>query len=567
MFLNRKILPILFAGFLALWMLAACSGGGGSANSASSSETGTVALLVKDGPAEDYESITIFITKAALLPADENAAPVVVFESEDIEGVDIDLLAHREEPYLLDVSNVPAGTYAKIRLWVADIVPKLPNESEDSQYGALKSSGSCADFDIKLPSGKIDLKPRGTFEVVPGQALAIELDVDLDKSINLHPAGNSGKCIFRPVIFVNIYDYPSVMPRCPSILSGTIETLLKDDDENVIGFEMLPAKWGKHKVPVTVVLNGETSIFGEDGSFAGPEALYENAKVKVRGWLNDSGEVEASLVVVGEVSLLAGTVESAVEADGDSFSMVLDSGQVIVMTDPLQVQLAADQTLVLMGCDEPVAWDAIQEDMRVKVVGKYDADAELFRAVAVLLKPREITGMLVSIEEQQESGSLLIIDTGTGGEPVKIFMPDTVCPHVKNDGFIPGDILTALLDCEPRAVVVKLDPHQPEMTARDVALIPEKISGVVLEFPDGNNSEDSVMTVEIDEQAPHMNIRVSEFTRLLYMDDGKFQSIDFEDIKVEDRIVSFGFEDCVEAGELDRQISFLVLVMKPESTE
>jgi len=49
---------------------------------------------------------------------------------------------------------------------------------------------------VKLPSGKIDLNPRGDFEVTAGATLSIRIDIDADKSIKLHQAGQSGKCIF-----------------------------------------------------------------------------------------------------------------------------------------------------------------------------------------------------------------------------------------------------------------------------------------------------------------------------------------------------------------------------------
>jgi hypothetical protein len=57
----------------------------------------------------------------------------------------------------------------------------------------------------KLPgNGKLDLNPRGSFQVVGGETLVIELDLDMTKSLHLVSAGNSGKWQFRPVVFVTI---------------------------------------------------------------------------------------------------------------------------------------------------------------------------------------------------------------------------------------------------------------------------------------------------------------------------------------------------------------------------
>lgn len=79
---------------------------------------------------------------------------------------------------------------------------------------------------VELPSGRIDLDPREPFQVRVGGTLAIRLDIDANKSINLHQAGNSGKCIFRPVIFVDIREEVPT-GRCPKVLSGIIASLRK----------------------------------------------------------------------------------------------------------------------------------------------------------------------------------------------------------------------------------------------------------------------------------------------------------------------------------------------------
>ncbi|MBP1778623.1 MAG: hypothetical protein H6Q86_4634, partial [candidate division NC10 bacterium] len=126
-------------------------GGGGSSvggGSSSSAGSGTVALLVGDGPADDYDHIYVYVTKVSLIPAfGTSPGPVVLFESSSPAGHKIDLLAYRDEDFLLGIKhNVPAGRYEKIRLEVASI------EAE---------GGPCELELVKLPSGKIDLNPRG----------------------------------------------------------------------------------------------------------------------------------------------------------------------------------------------------------------------------------------------------------------------------------------------------------------------------------------------------------------------------------------------------------------------
>ena len=122
------------------------TGGGGSNDGASSSSSGlgSVALSLADGPADDYDHIWIWISQVMLLPPDNSEKdPVVVFQSDSPQGCMIDLLAYRDEDFLLTLkSNVPAGRYDKIRLKVENIV----------------SEGGPCDLEmIKLPSGKIDL--------------------------------------------------------------------------------------------------------------------------------------------------------------------------------------------------------------------------------------------------------------------------------------------------------------------------------------------------------------------------------------------------------------------------
>ena len=148
----------------------------------------------------------------------------VVFQS--TAGLRVDLLEYQDEDYLLKVKrDVPAGQYSKIRLQVSDI--ELTPKSMIPPCTNL-------DIDTKLPSGKIDLNPREPFTVSQGGNLSIRLDIDANKSINLHQAGKSGKCIFRPVVFVDIREGMPI-GRCPKILHGTIETL-KESGGQVVGF-------------------------------------------------------------------------------------------------------------------------------------------------------------------------------------------------------------------------------------------------------------------------------------------------------------------------------------------
>ena len=94
------------------------SGGGSGSDSNTSSSMGTAAVLIKDAPTEEYDSIVLCISKATLEPGS-----VTLFESDSC--VEIDLLDHQEKPFLLTVKDIPAGTYNKIILNVMISIQKV----------------------------------------------------------------------------------------------------------------------------------------------------------------------------------------------------------------------------------------------------------------------------------------------------------------------------------------------------------------------------------------------------------------------------------------------------------
>jgi hypothetical protein len=213
-FLRLLCLILILAFGFATIVATGGGGGGGGGSTSPSGGSGSVALSIADSPIDDYCAIYIKITEVSLLPG-----PVVIFSSPT--GKEINILDHQENnDYLLKVKHgVPAGTYSKIRLRISDIwaVPK-PGEP----------AAPCAD-NIKLPSSRIDLNPQGTFQVTPGGKLLIRLDFQANKALDIHPAGKSGKCIFRPVVFVDIQEGKFIQP-CPQIIEGTIKEITEYDN-------------------------------------------------------------------------------------------------------------------------------------------------------------------------------------------------------------------------------------------------------------------------------------------------------------------------------------------------
>lgn len=199
-----KFTSILF--FLSV--IVACSSSGGDDQSTGS---GKVSLLITDGPTTDFDQINITLESVSFLkddePTDDEEQGVEESEAESLDDSDassevvlfeetrvINLLALQNYSNLLSTTTLPVGSYSKIRLRVSQV-----------ELVKLNSDGTVFSSDIaKLPAnGKIDLNPKGSFDVAADSHMMIELDMDAKKSIHIVKTG-SGKYIFRPVIFVNI---------------------------------------------------------------------------------------------------------------------------------------------------------------------------------------------------------------------------------------------------------------------------------------------------------------------------------------------------------------------------
>lgn len=195
---HLQIIKSIFV--FSLFVVLLSCGSSGSNGSSSDSAKGRVSLLITDGPTTDFDQINITLESISFISdededgdvegSDDNGKEVIVFDESKV----INLLALQNYSDLLTTTLIPTGTYSKIRLHVSQV--ELVKLNED---GTVKSSVLA-----KLPSnGKIDLNPRGSFEIVADGNLMIELDVDAEKSIHIVKTG-SRKYIFRPVIFVNI---------------------------------------------------------------------------------------------------------------------------------------------------------------------------------------------------------------------------------------------------------------------------------------------------------------------------------------------------------------------------
>ncbi|MCK5256438.1 MAG: DUF4382 domain-containing protein, partial [Deltaproteobacteria bacterium] len=259
--MRRRILCTLFVllllGAPITVLLVSCGGGGGGSDGTVS---GTAAVFIKDAPTPEYDSIVICISKVMLEPGS-----VTLYESDGC--VEIDLLDHQERPFLLTIKDIPAVTYNQIRLNV-DYVETV--------------GGPCDPFNITIPGGVIEANPQGSMKVKSGDMLGFEIDIHAKRSLNLHVAGNSQKCIFNPVVLVTVANLADIPPgnECPRILDGKIIEIIKAKVE-VTGFKLRLSHDAESQVHVRV--NDNTAIFDENGNFTTPDALAVEQEVKVRG--------------------------------------------------------------------------------------------------------------------------------------------------------------------------------------------------------------------------------------------------------------------------------------------
>lgn len=483
--------------------LSGCGGGGGGGDGSSvTAQTGTVAIFIKDAPTDEFEKILVTVTEVSLIPV--SGTPVVIYQNAG--GCEVDLLEYREEDFLLTLSrNVPAGSYSKIRLQVSDIelVPKA-------------GSAIGSNIEVRLPSGKIDLNPRGPFSVSPGGSLSVRIDMDANKAIHTHPS-RAGWYIFRPVVFVDIESgFPARI--CPKIVHGTIDELIQDRGRTT-GFIMTLA-YGRGQL--TVKLTADTDIFGPNGTFVDPSVLAVGQEVRVRGRMDDSGALVASLVIIGDVVDVLGTANSTVSPSTGLFAFTPFTGEELI--GPYDVRVDATNTLVLVDCGTAVGPEAIRAGMVARVFGKLvsNGSSVVLRAVAVILRTQEIKGVISAVAEP---GVFTV--SVDGGGTADVIVTGSTPVYMEGDGTVSADYLTP-----GRRVRVLVDPASSGSPVTAIAVLIEgtKVQGEVTYVNDGTR----MIT------AGGYEVIVPTGATILDLRNGGHVAATFADIDVGDEVVFFG---------------------------
>jgi hypothetical protein len=363
--------------------LAACGGGGGGGDGDSAAgsannptpipTTGKVAILLTDAPMDEFCQILATVDSIDLLNATGTRTNVFTGP----ETVDILALQNYTDFFAID-PEVPIGTYEKVRMTLSDLALVQCNDAGMPE--------PAADWEHpKLPgNGKLDLNPRGTFEVIGGETMVIELDMDMEKSLHLHQAGN-GKWQFRPVVFVTIRPDDSKLVR----VFGEARNIGSS------AFELCPV------APVSSVDDGgskpsaecldvftdaETGIFDETGTRVGLSTVVSGDLLTAIGFLrvydDDDGDtrmddlrLDAAVIELGDAGTFERIRGEVVSAVGNNDIFVFDATPLDDATDAIDVRLQSGTRIFALGSNVELTSAALQPGTAGEVNGVFTAPA------------------------------------------------------------------------------------------------------------------------------------------------------------------------------------------------
>jgi hypothetical protein len=278
---------------------------------------------------------------------------------------------------------VPVGTYDKVRLTLSDLALV-----ECDATGAPEPASGW-DHPNLPGNGKLDLNPRGAFQVVGGETMIVELDLDMEKSLHVHQTGN-GKWQFRPVIFVTITPDDSRLVR----VFGQVR------DPDGTKFELCPL------APVSsmdngpmgggnmngdddsgecldVFTDGRTGIFGENGSPTGLGGVANGDLLTAIGFLSrhdddDDGDshmddlrLDAAVLELGPLGTFERLAGAVVTAPGNNDIFVFDPTPTDDTTNAIGVLLQSGSRIFAIGSNEELTSAALQPGTTGEVDGVF----------------------------------------------------------------------------------------------------------------------------------------------------------------------------------------------------
>jgi hypothetical protein len=347
--------------------LAAC--GGGSSGSAPVVETptattGTFGLFITDKPSEDFAEINLAVTKAVLIGGDDTQQVLFdIADGADPREIDLLDLTNFNEPIVF--GEVAVGTYTKLRLYI-DNLELVPHDTGDGPVEVISID--------KLPAnGKIDLLDQDGFDILPGEALLAEVDIDANKSIKVTGAGNSGKYNFRPVVKVQFSSDGGQNKL------ARFEGIVSDPLDPAGSFSLCATETAENCVDVTTGI--DTSFFDIDGlptDFTGV-ALESPVVVIGRYQVDPDVTLDALVVEIG------GT---AVQVKGEAVSNPVGDAFLLLAEDESDFTVELQANTKYFDADGEVFANAIVLGAAVEVEGVL-ADADTLRAALVFVEAED----------------------------------------------------------------------------------------------------------------------------------------------------------------------------------
>jgi hypothetical protein len=382
----------------ALLALAACGGGGGSAPQSApppaaqppaTPTTGKVAVLFTDAPTDAFCQILATVERIDLLGGSN---PTNVF----IGPETVDVLSLRNFSDLFSIATeVPVGSYEKVRLTLSDLA-LVECDAEGTPEPEARWERP------KLPgNGKLDLNPRGSFQVVGGETLVIEIDMDMTKSLHLVKAGNSGRWQFRPVVFVTIAPDDTKLVRVfgeARELGATSFLLCPLAPPSSMGEGAMVSNPDRDRC-IDVATDDRTGIFGEDGLPVGLSSVASGDPLTAIGFLSAYNpttgsrttrlRLDAVVLEIGPLDAFQRIAGAAVTAPGnnDIFEFLPSAA-----SDPaaaIDVLLQSGTRIFAIGSNEELTSAALQPGTNGEVDGVFTdpaTEGEPLRAALVVLE-------------------------------------------------------------------------------------------------------------------------------------------------------------------------------------
>ncbi len=376
--LRPAMLGIAVATFAAL---SAC-GGSGDGDAASgnpqppAATTGTVGIVLSDAPSDAFCQILATVESIDLL----GATPTNVFTGN--ETVDVLDMRNHADFFTVDTA-VPIGSYDKIRLTLADLAlvecdaAGVPEPEAGWEHPHLPGNG------------KLDLNPRGSFAVIGGETMIVELDLDMEKSLHVHQTGN-GRWQFRPVVFVTVRPDDDRLVRvfgAARDVDGThfelcpIAPVSSMGDHGGMGGDM--SGDDDSGACLDVFTDGNSGIFDEAGDPAGLGGLANGDLLTAIGFLSrhdddDDGDshmddlrLDAAVLEFGPHGTFERIAGAVVAAPGNNDLFVFDPASLVGATDAIDVLLQSGTRIFAIGSNEELTSAALQPGTRGEVDGVF----------------------------------------------------------------------------------------------------------------------------------------------------------------------------------------------------